>query len=401
MGRAITGGTLALLLVLLAAAPASAATPEVLDGIGGGGGRIHARISGDTASIVRDGVPWVFYGANPEYGYRLRLATLGASPTFTTLDGAGGTDPGRTTASVATDVSATTQAGNVHVFYRDETLGDLRHAWLDGSTWTFETLDGDSTVAGRTRRDVGGRSVALVYRDKLNVIYADDTRGDLRRAVFDGSSWSYSVLDGNSTNGGRTTDGVGVAIRAGVWGSRLHVLYTMAGGGLREATIDRGRAATYATISAYGGESLGLLKVSDDEVYLAYDQGPTCCGDGPLAARWNGATWTVDLFVADVGTVQGITLFRDGGTVYLAAGIIQCYGSGGCDRLVGVAPWNGTSFDNPYFDGAVFTTIAEPQGLPSSAVTVGGVGHLFIGGIGHQSEPDIWDQVLMHVGGPF
>ena len=137
------------------------------------------------------------------------LAKLGPTPTYATLDGAGGAN-GRTTDSVATDVSATMLDGVVHVFYRDDTTQDLRHAWFDGSTWTFETLDGDSTLDGRTTRDVGGRSLGLVYRGRLNVFYADDTRGDIRRAVFDGSVWHYSVLDGNSTTGGRTTDTVGV-----------------------------------------------------------------------------------------------------------------------------------------------------------------------------------------------
>jgi hypothetical protein len=397
--RAGTLSVLTLALALTATSASAAATSEVVDGIGGGGGRIQARIAGDTASIVRGGVPWVFYGANPEYGYRLRLAVLGADPTYRTLDGAGGAN-GRTTDSVGTDVSATSNDGTVHVFYRDDTAGTLRHAWLTGGVWRFETIDGDSPEGGRTTNDVGGRSVALMYRSKLNVVYADDTAGDVRRAIFDGVGWRYSVLDGDSTAGGRTTDTVGVAIRAGVWSSRLHVLYTRAPGGLREATIHRGRDATYATISEIAGSSLGLLKMSDSEVYLAYDQGAGCCGDGPLAAFWDGASWSTDLFVAQVGRVDGITLFRDGGTAYLAAGVVECFGSGGCDLEVGVAPWNGSTFDDPYAGGG-FAAGGIPEGVPSSAVTIGGVGHLFIGGIGFQSEPDIWDQVLMQVEGPF
>lgn len=399
MRRVITGGIVVLAL-LLTATSAQAATSDVIDGIDSGGGRIHARISGDTASIVRGGVPWVFYGANPEYGFVLRLAKLRPTPAYTTLDGAGGAN-GRTTDPVGTDVSATVMGDVVHVFYTDDTTQDLRHAWFDGSTWRFETLDGDSTLDGRTTRDVGGRSLALVYRNRLNVFYADDTRGDVRRAVFDGSVWHYSVLDGNSTTGGRTTDEVGLAIRAGVWGSRLHVLYTKAPAGLREAVIDRGRSATYATVSSFGGDWLGMLKVSDTDVLIAYDAGACCAGADILAGEWNGATWSVDRPVSSIELTTGLTIFSDGGTPYLAAGIVQCYGSGGCDEMVGVAAWNGTTFEDPYFGNIAFYIFGEPQGVPSSAVTIGGVGQLFIGGIGHLSEPDIYDQVLLRVQGPF
>ncbi len=394
---------LALAVFATSTAVATAATPRVVDGLGGDGGRVQARIAPDTASIVRGGAPWVFYGANPEYGYRLRLARLDATPTFVTLDGVGGGN-GRTTHSVATDVSATTQAGIVHVFYRDDTDQDLRHGWFDGSVWSFETLDGNSTLDGRTSHDVGRHSVALVYHDRLNVIYADDTKGDVRRAVFDGSSWRYSVLDGNRATGGRTTDPVGAAIRAGVWGSRLHVLYTVAPSGLREATIDRGRSAAYATLSSSGGSSLGLLKVSDTRVLIAYDATiGSCCdgGFGPISAGvWNGSTWSVDRPVSPVYRIsftEGLTIFSDGGTPFLASGVWQC-GAFGCDQFVGVARWNGTTFDDPYF-GRVAS--GEPPGFPSSAVTIGGVGHLYVGAFGYRSEPDIYDQTLLSVEGPF
>ena len=391
---------LALALFATPTAVAAAVTPQIVDGLGGGGGRVQARIAPDTASIVRGGAPWVFYGANPEYGYRLRLARLDATPTFVTLDGVGG-GHGRTTHSVATDVSATAQAGSVHVFYRDDTDQDLRHGWFDGSEWTFETLDGDSTLDGRTSHDVGRRSVALVYHNKLNVIYADDTKGDVRRAVFDGSSWRYSVLDGNRDTGGRTTDPVGAAIRAGVWDSRLHVLYTVAPSGLREATIDRGRSAAYATLSSSGGSSLGLLKVSDARVLIAYDATiGSCCdgGFGPVSAGvWNGSTWSVDRPVSRITFTEGLTIFADGGRPFLASGVWQC-DDFGCDQFIGVAPWNGTTFDDPYR-----TRIAggHPPGFPSSAVTIGGVGHLYVGAFGYQSEPDIYDQALLSVEGPF
>jgi hypothetical protein len=397
---AITGWIVALAVLLTGTTASATATSEVLDGIDSGGGSIHARIAGDTASIVRGGVPWVFYGANPEYGYRLRLAVLGDDPSLQTLDGAGGPD-GRTTDSVGTDVSVTRYGGTVHVCFRDDTTATLRHGWLTDGIWRFETIDGDVTAGGRTTDDVGGRSVALVYRRKLNVVYADDTTGDVRRAVFDGSSWRYSVLDGDSTAGGRTADAVGLAIRADVWGSRMHVLYTMAGGGLREATIRRGSTSTYATLSDLGGDSLGLLKVSDTEVYVAYDRGDGCCVYGrAFAGVWDGSSWSVDRYVTDTNGIYGITLLLDGETPYLAVGYEECYGTGGCDHGVAVVRWNGTTFGDP-LPGPTAWVGLGPPGFPSSAVTVRGVGHLFVGAYSYPSEPDIRDRVLLHVEGPF
>ena len=399
MRRSI-GGMLTLGLLAISSTVATAATSEVVDGLGGGGGHIRARIAPDTASIVRAGAPWVFYGANPEYGYRLRLARLGPAPTFVTLDGVGGAN-GRTNHSVATDVSATAHAGVVHVFYRDDTAQDLRHGWFDGSAWAFETLDGDSTLGGRTSHDVGGRSVALVYRDKLNVIYADESTDDVRRAVFDGSVWRYSVVDGNRATDGRTTEPVGAAIRAGVWDSRLHILYTVAPSGLREATIDRGRSAAYATISSSGGSSLGLLEVSETQVLIAYDATiGSCCdgGFGPVSAGvWDGSTWSVDRPVSRITFTEGLTIFSDSGTAYLASGVWQC-DDFGCEQFVGVAPWNGTTFEDPY---RTRMAAGRPPGFPSSSVTIGGVGHLYVGAFGYQSEPDIYDQVVLGLEGPF
>ena len=385
---------LALVVMAVSAAPVLAATTDVVDGLGTGGGRIQARIATDTASIVRAGVPWVFYGANPEYGYRLRLAKLASTSTYRTLDGTGATN-GRTTHSVGTDVSAVSHGDTVHVFYRDETADTLRHGRRSGGVWSFETLDGNSTVAGRTTHDVGLRSVAIVYRDRVHVFYADVTAGDIRRAVFDGSTWRFSVVDGNATVNGRTTAAVGGAIAAGVWDSRLHVLYTEEPSGLREATMDPSGAWTYSSISSLGDGSLALRKVSSAGVLVAY-----AAGGDIYAGRWNGATWSIDQPVSSVERVTGLTIFLDGATPFLAAGLSECFGSGGCDRLIGVAAWNGSTFDDPYFGGS-FVVFGEPPGVPSSAVTIGGLPHLFVGGFGFRTEPDIYEQVLLEVSGPF
>lgn len=392
-------GLAVVLVAAVAAAPAEATTTGVVDGIGGGGGRVHARIATDTAAIVRNGVPWVFYGANPEYGYRLRLATLGAPHGYLTLDGAGGAN-GRTSDSVGTDVSAIQLGGVVHVFYLDSTAHTLRHAWLAGGVWHFQTLDGAGGSGGRTSDAVGSQSVASVFENRLNVFYADTTAGTVRRAVLDAGSWHFSVVDGNSTSGGRTAADVGAAIKAGIWGNQLHLLYDMQPSGLREAKLSSTGSWSYATISTLGNGQISVLKVSDSQVDVAYVDNVGGAGEADIeTAHWNGASWSVDNLSSEVEVVTGLTLFRDGGRSFLAAGIIQCYGSGGCDELLGVGAQNGSVFNDPYLDG-VFVVSGEPPGSPSSAVTIGGVGHLFVGGFGYPTEPDIYDQVLLQLVGP-
>ena len=383
------------------ATPASAATANVLDGLGTGGGRIQARIARDTASIVRGGIPWVFYGANPEYGYRLRLAKLGLTNTYQTLDGVGGTN-GRTAHSVGKDVSATVQGTTVHVFYRDATEHTLRHAWLSGGSWHFETLDGNSTAGGRTTHDVGLQSFALVYRNQLNVFYADATAGDLRRAVFDGSTWRFSIIDGNSSLGGRTNAAVGSAIEAGIWGSQLHVLYTVQPSGLREAKIAYGTTWTYSTLSSFGCNQLALLRVSDTEVHVVYGLEDAGYGRdmGADSALWNGTSWSVDNEL-DGWVVGGLLIFLDGTTPAVIAGYMECYGSGGCGDGLVVTHWDGTSFGYLSPDNYLEACCAAPPADPSSWVTIEGVPQVFVGGAGYPTEPDIYDQVLLRVVGPF
>src|SRR5262249_6461790 len=136
--------------------PRLSGSTTVLDA---GGGTMLARVADDTASVVQAGVPWVFYGQDPEDGYLLRLAKLGPTPSFQTLDGAGGAN-GQVTDSVGIDVSASRLGGVLHVFYRNDTAHTLRHAWLSNGVWQFETLDGAGGANGRTGDDVGTASFA-------------------------------------------------------------------------------------------------------------------------------------------------------------------------------------------------------------------------------------------------
>jgi hypothetical protein len=328
-----SGGCLAVLAaaaVLTATAaggsPAPGATrgttwtaPVVLDGAGGTNGRVDARIGEDTAAVTYGGVAHVFYSASSGAHSSLRQATFGGPAVFETLDGEGG-GGGRTTNSVGRDVSATVFGGAIHVLYTADVGGNLRHAWFDGSAWSFETLDGRSTVGGRVDADVGGASTATVFGGRLEVLYLDETDLDVRRASFDGATWTFSTLDGGSTHGGRTIHAVGFNLAAGIWGGALHVVYYEQDpaygellGWAREAVFDGGawsytRAFRVNTIIP--GKTLALGVVGDADVYVAYNT--TIQGDPRLRWRhWDGVAWSDSSVLTEIlyGDVTRPVLF--------------------------------------------------------------------------------------------
>jgi hypothetical protein len=381
-------------VVTAAPVPATAVSdPPVVDGLGVGGGTIQARIGEDTAAIARGGIPWVFYGADPEYGYRLRLAKVGTTPTYRTLDGAGGPG-GATTDSVATDLSATNYGGEPHVFYRDDTAGTLRHAWRSRGGWHVEVLDGDSTLDGRTTHDVGSGSTAAIFRGRLYVVYRDDTSLDLRVASFDGNAWTFRTLDGDADVGGRTTATVDAGFGAAVWDGALRVLYTTSptsgAPALREVALDEAAEASYTVITPATGAGSGVvsvLRVDGALVFVAFGS----FGWG----WWDGPSWSLGS-----SDFSPHSLFVDGGSVFLAGRVRDCYGSGGCDDGLVVEPWTGSEFPDVGSGASTFWCCHSP-GRASGVVTIHDRAHLFIGGAPYVSELFLLDLVLREAVGPF
>src|SRR4051794_37948491 len=133
-----------------------------------------------------------------------RVVLNGAScPPISVIDGAGG-GGGRIAANVGQEPAATTFGGNLHVFYYDRTHGNLRHAWFDGSTWHFEVVDGASTTGGRQNAKVGMWPSTAVLNNKLYVTYVNETSHMIRVATWNGTSWAFQTLDGQG-GGGRVS----------------------------------------------------------------------------------------------------------------------------------------------------------------------------------------------------
>ncbi|MFN8027354.1 MAG: hypothetical protein U0W40_13655 [Acidimicrobiia bacterium] len=162
--------------------------------------------------------------------------------------------PGHTTDNVGQELSVAAFGGNEHVFYRDDTTHRLRHAVYNGTGWTMEDVDGPGVPGG------GGRTTnvisaigALAGNDGfLHAFYTDGT-GQLHHAFGNGSSWSFQALDGPGTGtaAGRTGDHLFGTVRAvqNSPGPLIDVLYTdftnyalrhaqWTGGGWRFEVID-------------------------------------------------------------------------------------------------------------------------------------------------------------------
>ncbi len=82
-------------------------------------------------------------------------------------------------------------AGNPHISYYDETNGDLKYAWRDGSGWHVETADSAGNVGMWT-------SLALDAAGNPRISYFDDTiarDGNLKYAWRDGAGWHAETVD--------------------------------------------------------------------------------------------------------------------------------------------------------------------------------------------------------------
>lgn len=187
---------------------------EDVDGIGGVCAGHTDDDVGAYAASLPDGVALhaFYYDAT---AHTLRHARYdGTSWTCETLDGAGG-GGGRVTDDVGQfDTATMTADGHLHVFYLDATTHRLRHADFDGSTWSFEDLDGPGVPggAGRLGDMVGSYAAAAPNApgNVLDVLYSDDTVHSLRHAHFNGSAWRFETIDGTGAlTVGRTTDQVG------------------------------------------------------------------------------------------------------------------------------------------------------------------------------------------------
>ncbi len=94
--------------------------------------------------------------------------------------------------------------------YTDSKSGDLKLASWNGKIWVKSVVDGNSTTGGRTKDNVSGYvsvcTSAVGKNQRLDVVYADLTKKQLRYAGYNGKSWNYTVVDGNGATIIKYTD---------------------------------------------------------------------------------------------------------------------------------------------------------------------------------------------------
>ena len=94
-----------------------------------------------------------------------------------------------------------TVLGKQYIAYSDSKSGDLKFAVLNGTSWIKTTIDGNSTLSGRTKDKVSGYISSCIEKsgknETLHLFYGDLTEKDLRHASYNGKTWSFETVDGN------------------------------------------------------------------------------------------------------------------------------------------------------------------------------------------------------------
>ena len=185
------------------------------------------------------------FNGNPVLAYidaksgDLRLATWnGKAWARTTVDGAGG-GAGKTSSSIkgalSLCVNGSGKAQTLHIFYADEKDADLRYAKYDGTKFTYEVVDGNAPqlnkyedpVRVRTNSDVSVSSACIASAAGVQVFYRDESQGILLGAVKPSisKSWNYELVDGDRKTDGRTTGDVAFHLKAAFDGKKSYLIY--------------------------------------------------------------------------------------------------------------------------------------------------------------------------------
>jgi len=168
----------------------------------------------------------------------LKLATFnGKTWKKVTVDGAGGSN-GRTTHTISGAISMCANGSGLkqtlHIFYSDFTEKDLRYATFNGSSFSFETIDGngpsvnnyEDPIRVQTSSDVSVANTCVASASEVQVFYRDESQGVVLGAVRTrGAPWKYELLDGDRKTDGRTTGDVGFHMQAIFDGGKTYVAY--------------------------------------------------------------------------------------------------------------------------------------------------------------------------------
>jgi len=190
------------------------------------------------ATTTFRGLPVILY-SDSKSG-QLRLASWNGKVWIKSVVDGNSSIGGRTADNVAGNVSVCTSAAGknqrLDVVYADLTKRQLRYAGFDGKRWSYAVVDGNGAQVVkysdpnrvRTAADVSGANACVDTPDGIQIFYRDQSEGIIRAAVQLGSgisTWSYQIVDGDADLNGRTTGDVGFHLKALNVGRSVYVLY--------------------------------------------------------------------------------------------------------------------------------------------------------------------------------
>ena len=189
-----------------------------------------------SASTVFDLAPTIAYTDSKSGALKLAIYN-GKSWKKLTVDGTGGSG-GRTknpiTGQISLCVNGTGTKQLLHIFYSDSIEKDLRYATYDGSKFTFEVVDGNATTLNnyqdpirvKGNSDVSVSNACVATSAGVQVFYRDESQGILLGAVKKtGQDWNYELVDGDRKTDDRTTGDVAFHLRAIYDAGITYVLY--------------------------------------------------------------------------------------------------------------------------------------------------------------------------------
>ena len=269
---------------------------DTVDGLGGGSGKISADVGQVPSAIVFNNAMYVFYYDNTNGNLRMAWSSDGRTWQAETLDG----DPGSLSgynANVGQTPFAVVYNNSLQVFYYQPDQGVLRHAWSgNGSSWSFETLDGNSGSISHFSGNVGFDPSAVVYNGSLQLFYYNQSQGDLRHAWADANGWHFENLDGDAGSVGHIGANVGGSPTAFVFQSNLGVFYYdkdhhslrhawSDASGWHFETLAGGSNSTLGDTTDIGTTSTAVLDGTTLQVFVYQ------AGGGNLIHIWNDGTW--------------------------------------------------------------------------------------------------------------
>jgi PKD repeat protein len=141
--------------------------------------------------------------------------------------------------------------GYAHISYYDNTTKDLEYAYRDAADWHFRTVDSESDGGNEVGEHT---SLALDENGYAHVSYYDDTDGDLKYAYQDGSGWYTLTVDSGGDVGQYTSlaldgDGYPHISYYDDSGDDLKYAYQDASGWHSQTVDSDGRVGTYTSLA--------------------------------------------------------------------------------------------------------------------------------------------------------